>query len=88
MLAEDLKKTKIVLAQAYASRDLKTLRAELHRFCGGVCYLKLPQLDYALKAFHHAAKADPLDEKALENTYLALETAMDLFWDAWKMGRF
>ncbi len=88
MLAEDLKDTKATLAKAYANRDTKALRAELHRARGGVCYLKLPQLEQALKEFHKAVKADPQNQEELETTYAALQHAMDTFWKTWESSDF
>lgn len=88
MMADDLKNTKAVLAKAYANRNTKALRDELHRARGGVCYLKLPQLELALKAFHQAVKADPQDEQELEATYAALQEAMNTYWDTWNSGKF
>ncbi len=88
MMADDSKNIKAVLAKAYVNRNSKALRDELHRVRGGVCYLKLPQLEKTLKAFHQAVKADPQDERALEGTYTALQEAMNAYWDTWNSGKF
>lgn len=59
MLADDLQKTKKTLATYYANKNNRALRDELHRVRGGVCYLKVPQLENALKIFHEAVKEIP-----------------------------
>jgi len=87
VLAQDLKDTKSVLAKAYANRNASVLHAELHRLRGGVCYLKCPELECCLKAFHEAVKADPQDDTQLELTYTALQQAMQSFWKTWETGR-
>ncbi len=87
-LVEDLKNTKITLSTAYMSHDIEALCTELHRVRGGVCYLKLPQLEQALKIFHEVVKTKPQDELALENTYVALQQAMDDFWETWRESDF
>jgi len=83
--SKELKATQNILAKAYADKDTKALRAELHRCRGGICYLKLPQLEHALETFHHAVKADPQDPQLLEKTYTELQQAMKAFWEAWKL---
>jgi len=85
MFSKELKATQDILAKAYADKDTKALLDELHRCRGGICYLKLPQLEYALKTFDHAVKADPQDLNELEATYTALQQAMEAFWVAWKL---
>jgi len=82
-LAADLEKTHAVLAKAYEQHNTTVLREELHRVRGSVCYLKLPQLDAALDAFHEAVKAAPQDPDQLERTYAALQKAMAAFQDWW-----
>ena len=84
ILANDLKTTQSVLAKAYANRDTEALMAELHRLRGGVSYLKLPELEFCLKAFHEAVKADPQDATRLESTYEALQQAIKRFWTVWE----
>jgi len=84
MLDDDLNNVKVVLAKAYAKRDTKSLREELHRCRGGVCYLKLPELEYTLKKFHEAVKEMPQDQFRLEKTYSALQQAIENFKATWK----
>lgn len=84
MMDEDLNNVKRVLSEAYAKRDTKALREELHRFRGGVCYLKLPELEYTLEKFHEAVKEIPQDESRLEQTYTALQNAIENFKLAWR----
>lgn len=81
ILDEDLKKTKEILVKWYKERDTKAMRAELHRSLGGVCYLKLPQLDHALRTFQIAVKREPQDEKELEKTYCSVVEAIKNFHD-------
>lgn len=84
MMDEDLNNVKRVLAEAYAKRDTKALREELHRCRGGVCYLKLPELECTLEKFHEAVKEIPQDEIRLEQTYAALQQAIENFKLTWK----
>lgn len=82
MLAKDLKETQRILAETYSKGDTKATRAELHRCLGGVVYLRLPQLEQALRAFQAAVKSVPQDPQQLENTYDVLQQAMHAFWEA------
>lgn len=84
ILDNDLKKTKAVITEAYSKRDVDALRAELHRSRGGVCYLKLPELEETLKNFHEAIKEVPQDLLRLEKTYAELNQAIDNFKIAWE----
>lgn len=88
MLAVDLENTKAILAEAYANNDLKALRAELHRARGGVCYLKVPQLEYALRTFHETIKVASPDPERLKQTCADLQEAIDAFQAVWKKGEF
>lgn len=88
MLHNDLEKFKSVLAESYAKCDTKTLRSELHRIRGGVCYLKVPQLEHALKEFHQIVKAEPQDKQSLEASYTALQDSINIFLDTWESGGF
>lgn len=88
MLIEDLKKTKALLTKAFENQDIRALLAELHRTRGGVCYLKLPQLEYALIAFHEAVKAAPRDSGRVKQTYIDLQKAIDKFRMVWEKGEF
>lgn len=88
ILAEDLKKTKATLTNAYIDQDAEALRAELHRCLGGVVYVRVPQLEYALRAFQTAVKADPQDPQQLEKTYQEFQKAIQNYWDAWEKQDF
>jgi two-component system, OmpR family, aerobic respiration control sensor histidine kinase ArcB len=80
----DLKMSQETLAKAYAVHDDETLRKELHRVRGGICYLSLPQLDNALCHFHEAVKARPQNKTHLKETYVVLNEAMHTFWNAYE----
>ena len=85
-LADHLKKTAPLLATHYANNDTRALRDTLHCIRGGVCYVKVPQLDHALNMFHEAVKAEPQDLQYVKETYAAVQQAIDAFqkvWDAW-----
>ena len=79
ILDKDLKTTRKKLDKFYVDRDTQSLLAELHRVRGGVCYLKLPQLENALKVFYQAVKAEPQDSQQLKKTYAELQQAMNAF---------
>jgi len=79
LCTKELKQTQTILAASYPQKDVAALRAELHRCLGGICYLKLPQLDYSLKAFQKAIKREPQHLKEVENTYAAVQTAIQAF---------
>jgi len=78
-LVEQIKKCQTTFAQAYAAKDITALRAELHSCIGGVCYMKLPQLERTLNDLQAAVQADSQDLNKLEITYLAVQAAMDNF---------
>jgi len=82
MLVDDLKTAKKKLMRLYEDKETVLLRAELHRVTGGVCYLKLPQLEEALHTFQKAVKAEPQHPEQLERTCAILQQAIDAFWKA------
>lgn len=84
LLVKDIKKSKKPIKQAYQKKDIKILESELHRMLGGVVYLKLPQLENALKEFQKTIKKTPLDLKAFELTYKNLSKAFQNLETAWK----
>lgn len=86
MLADDLKNTKSILAKAYADKDIEMLRMELHRARGGVCYVKVPQLEQALKDLHLITKTEILLEAEFEKAYLDVQQAIENFWEVWQEG--
>ncbi|MBA3535522.1 MAG: response regulator [Tatlockia sp.] len=77
----DLKISQETLAEAYKSQDLESLRKELHRVRGGICYLSLPQLDKAFAYFHEVVKSKPLDVALMEQSYSQLQEALKNFWN-------
>lgn len=79
VLEIELKDSCRVLNDAYEDRDTKKLREELHRILGGLCYLKLPDLEAKLKSFHKEVKAVPQNDVCLERTYLEFRDAADTF---------
>lgn len=84
IMAENLKEVQRILTDAYEKRDTKTLCAELHRCQGSVCYLKLPQLERALKNFHKAIKVKLNDSEQLEKAYQALQQAIQNYQDTYE----
>jgi two-component system aerobic respiration control sensor histidine kinase ArcB len=79
LLSEELQKTQDNFKAAYFARDVKILRDELHRTLGGVVYLRLPQLEHALRTFHQSVKAKPLDWNECERRYLQMQEAIEIF---------
>ena len=84
MLADDLKNTKSTLTKAYVNNDIKALRAELHRTRGGVCYIKAPQLEKALKDFHLMTRTESPIFSEMEKAYQSLQQAIENFWCEWE----
>ncbi|MBA2651052.1 MAG: response regulator [Tatlockia sp.] len=76
----DLKMSQKTLEKAYTSHDMETMRKELHRVRGGICYLTLPQLDKAFARFHEVVKSKPQDNALMELSYSQLQEAMRTFW--------
>ncbi len=82
---KELKVTQRILKKAYAKKNIKAMREELHRSLGGVCYLRLPQLELALSRLQEMLKIDgPQDQKHVEDAYLDLQKAMKAFWKVCK----
>ncbi|AAO90323.2 PAS domain-containing hybrid sensor histidine kinase/response regulator [Coxiella burnetii] len=88
ILDEDLKSTRAKLEKAYQERNNEILRAELHRLRGGVSYLKLPQLDNALKMFHEVVKIEPPNPALLEESYSKAKKAIEAFLKMWEKQSF
>lgn len=78
MCAQGIRDGKKTIEKYYNDKDISMLRAELHKARGGVCYLKLPELEYCLRDFHVAIKENH-DPDELENKYKALVEAEDRF---------
>lgn len=87
-LGEDLKQTQQVIARAYPTKDVKTLRDELHRCLGGVLFFKLPQIKHAITSFQAVLHEEPLNLDALENAHMMLEKALKAFWEVMDKGNF
>ncbi len=79
---EDLENSKPILTKAYNDTDTQTLREELHRLQGGVCYVKAPALSDVLANFHEAVKEEPLDLNRVEEAYKATLAAIDHFCES------
>jgi two-component system, OmpR family, aerobic respiration control sensor histidine kinase ArcB len=88
MFAEGLKVSAMILEEAYERTNVKVLRDELHKLRGGICYLKLPQLEKALKEFHSVVRSEVKDQDALSEKYQALKHAMKRFHDACTVREF
>ena len=65
----------LTIKEHYDAKDVENLRKELHKVRGGVCYVKLPQLEKSLEYFHQLIKEDPIDNSSVEEAY-------NLFYDA------
>lgn len=83
VLSEDLKTTQPKLARLYANRETKLLREELHRIGGGVCYLKLPQLEQSLANFGKAIRTESQDLSQSKQAFEQLQQAITNFLCAW-----
>lgn len=77
--AEEVEGSSEVIEKAYKNNDIKALRSELHKVRGGVCYLKLPELEEALKKFHESVKAEPEGSETVEKNYQHLRHATKNF---------
>lgn len=82
-LDEDLKRTRSLLEDAFDKKDLSTLRSELHRCRGGICYLKLPELERALSDLHESIRKHSIDssktEKAFNRSLHAIDNFMEVY---------
>ena len=74
------------MTKAYEQGNTKSLEDELHRCLGGVMYLHLPELEQVVRAFQTAVQADLQDQQQLNDTYLALQQAMQHYWTSWEQG--
>ncbi len=88
LCAEELKRTLSALQKAYEEKNTKAFQAALHRCLGGVCYLRLPQLEHALQSSQTAIKADPQNSNQFEMTYTELKKAIKAFLKIYKKGDF
>ena len=74
------------MQEAYEQSKTKSLEDELHRCLGGVMYLHLPELEQAVRAFQLATQTDHQDQQQLNDTYVALQQAMQHYWESWEQG--
>jgi|GEM_PF-825652 len=79
LCAQGMLETKAILKSGHETKNTGMLRAELHKTLGGICYLKLPPLEKALRSYHKAIKIEPRDETAVQETYEALLPVIDQF---------
>lgn len=85
--AKELKKTAVVLATAYETKNIQVLQQEIYRCLGSIVYLRLPRLEQALKAFDAAVKVTPHDPHDLEKKYeFLIQTMQDFFSECEKEG--
>lgn len=78
MCAQGIKESKSIIEKHYRDNNVSELRAELHKARGGVCYLKLPELEYRLRDFHVSVKENHNKEE-LDRKYESLVLAENRF---------
>ena len=78
MCAQVVQESKEIIGKHYRNNNVSLVRAELHKVRGGVCYLKLPELDYRLRDFHVSIKENH-DKEELDQKYEALAEAEEKF---------
>ena len=83
---EGLLESEKIIDTGYAQKNIKRLRDEIHKVKGGVCYLRLPQLERALNDFHITLKEDPIVPEAVDKEYQGLKVAMKNFKEAYEKG--
>lgn len=69
LCVDELNKTLFILEQSLKREDLHALKKEIHRCLGGLCYLKLPQLEQALHALEEQVHKRPLSFSELKDAY-------------------
>ncbi len=75
--AKELRSSQQLIEKAYKKHDSKALCTHLHHQEGALCYIKLPQLESAFKAFHKEAKQIPQNKELLDATYKELQQATE-----------
>jgi len=75
VIAKDLITSSQKIKEHYASKDVENLRKELHKVRGGVCYVKLPELEKRLECFHQLIKKNPIRSSSVEEAYNLLSVA-------------
>ena len=81
-----MKRTRDILKVAYQEKDTQALKAELHRCLGGVCYLRLPRVETALKAFQEAVQSVPQEPRQWSATYQLSDEALEAFEQEYSRG--
>lgn len=83
---EGLIESEKIIDSAYAKKNIKRLREETHQVKGGVCYLRLPQLERALRDFHVTLKEDPIIPERMNKECQNLKRAIKNFKEAYAKG--
>lgn len=81
---EGLVESEQIIDAAYAQKNTKRLREEIHKVKGGVCYLRLPQLERALGDFHLTLKEHPVVPEHIGKEYQNLKRAIKKFKEAYE----
>ena len=84
MFHEEIVKSDTEIDNSYGQKNIKRLRDELHKVRGGICYLRIPQLERALRDFHLTLKEDPLSPSNMESEYQKLKNAIRNFLEAYE----
>lgn len=85
---EEIIKSEEVIDAAYQQKNMERLRDELHKVQGGICYLRLPQLERAFKNFHSTTKENPINPENMAKEYKNLKLAIKNFKEAYKQGNY
>lgn len=86
MTYEEMVQSEKVIDTAYGQKNIKRLRDEMHKIRGGICYLRLPQLERTVKDFHLTIKEDPLLPEDMDREYQNLKRAIKNFKEAYEKG--
>ena len=86
--AEEIESSKQKIEKHYKCMDAQLLRDELHKVRGGVCYLKIPELEHTLEAFHAVVKESFQDKDRLKKAYQALENSEERFLEFYNNSDF
>ena len=88
MAYEEMVQSEKVTDTAYNQKNIQRLRDEMHKVRGGICYLRLPQLQRAVKDFHLTLKEDPLVPESMDREYQNLKIAIKNFKGAYEAGNY
>lgn len=86
MINEEITQSEKIIDTAYEQQNIKRIRDELHKMRGGVCYLRLPQLERALKDFHLTVKENPIVPEDMMHEYQNLKRSIKAFKGAYETG--